>query len=109
MAVIYFVLLSGCTQLLPGTDDVPRGVVFSFLAPSSSSVAIAGSFNQWDPKRDQFSGPDKKGVWKIALPLSAGRYEYLFVINGNEWVPDPAAPKVDDGLGGANSLVVVSP
>lgn len=96
-----------CAQMPSSADDIHQGVSFSFFAPSASSVAIAGSFNQWDPKRDQLGGPDKKGVWKIALPLATGRYEYLFVINGKEWALDLSAPSVDDGLGGANSLVVV--
>jgi 1,4-alpha-glucan branching enzyme len=53
------------------------------------------------------SGPDKKGFWSLTLPLAGGRYEYLFVINGTIWLPDPKAASVDDGLGGRNSVIEV--
>jgi 1,4-alpha-glucan branching enzyme len=85
------------------------GVHFYFHAPNAKSVAISGSFNQWDQGRDHLTGPDKKGLWTITLPLSPGRVEYRFVINDHEWVLDPAAPSIDDGLDGKNSFVIVSP
>lgn len=86
-----------------------EGVRFSFLAPSAKSVSIAGSFNRWSPGRDSLTGPDKKGIWTIVLPLPPGRYEYRFVVNGREWVLDPSVPFVDDGLGDRNSLFTVEP
>jgi 1,4-alpha-glucan branching enzyme len=51
--------------------------------------------------------PDGRGVWSIVLPLPPGRYEYQFIINHETWVLDPAAPAVDDGMGGQNSLLIV--
>ena len=86
-----------------------RGEVrFWFFARSAKSVAIAGSFNRWNPESGRLSGPDKKGLWNITLPLSEGRYEYRFVVNDSEWVLDPSVPSVDDGLGGKNSILVIS-
>ncbi len=84
-----------------------KGVVFSFYAPQATSVAIAGSFNAWDIRKDRLSGPDKKGLWEIFLPLPAGRYEYLFVVNDKDWEPDPETPQVDDGFGRKNSMLFV--
>ena len=83
-----------------------KGVRFFYSAPSAKSVAIAGSFNHWDPDKDRLAGPDKNGVWTVVLPLAPGRYEYRFVVDGTDWVPDPSSPTVDDGLGGLNSLLV---
>ena len=84
------------------------GVRFWFFAHSAKSVAIAGSFNRWNPESGRLSGPDKKGLWEITLPLPEGRYEYRFVVNDSEWVLDPSVPSVDDGLGGKNSILVIS-
>lgn len=84
-------------------------VRFVFRAPSASSVSIVGSFNQWEPGKHPLHGPEADGVWTIVLPLPSGRHEYRFVVNGAEWVPDPRAPSVDDGMGGTNSLAIVEP
>jgi len=76
-------------------------------APSARTVAVTGSFNRWDATSDLLSGPDRSDRWTISLSLPPGRYEYLFVINGTEWTPDPLAPSVDDGFGGQNSVLLV--
>lgn len=82
-------------------------VTLSLVLQNAREVALAGSFNQWDRERHKLAGPDPKGRWTITLPLAPGRYEYLFVVNGTDWVPDPAAPSVSDGLGGKNSVLLV--
>ncbi len=96
---------SGCVAgyMAPFADG--NGVTFKIHAPAAHMVTIAGSFNRWDPARDRLSGPDKAGWWSITLPLGEGRHEYLFVVDGREWVLDPlAAATTDDGLGGRNSI-----
>lgn len=100
-------VLSSCTMLVPRPEGEALSVRFIFRAPSAVSVSLVGNFNQWDPVRDALHGPDADGTWTIDLPLPSGRYEYRFVVNGTEWVPDPRAPSVDDGMGGVNSLVIV--
>jgi 1,4-alpha-glucan branching enzyme len=82
-------------------------VTLSLVRQNAREVALAGSFNQWDREQHKLTGPDPKGRWTITLPLAPGRYEYLFVVNGIDWVPDPAAPSVSDGLGGRNSILLV--
>lgn len=82
-----------------------NGVTFRYHAPAAREAAIAGSFNRWDPARDKLAGPDKDGWWSITLPLGEGRHEYLFVINGTDWVLDPlAVAYADDGFGSRNSV-----
>jgi 1,4-alpha-glucan branching enzyme len=109
VVVLLFICISltGCGPGRLGPEERLEGVYFPFYAPEARSIAIAGSFNQWDFSKDILIGPDKHGVWSIILPLPAGRYEYLFVVNGKEWKLDPGAPPVDDGLGGRNSVVVI--
>ena len=106
--IISFLLVASCVQKPPAPQVLRDGVRFLFFARSAKSVAIAGSFNRWNPESGRLSGPDKKGLWNITLPLSEGRYEYRFVVNDSEWVLDPSAPSVDDGLGGKNSILVIS-
>lgn len=99
--------ISGCSLKHAGPELVDGGVRFSFAAGDAKKVVIAGSFNQWDTEKNVLSGPDSNGMWKITLPLSEGRYEYLFLIDGEKWVADPDVPFVDDGMGGRNSVISV--
>ena len=47
------------------------------------------------------------GRWLKELVLPAGRYEYLFVADG-EWMPDPQAKEtVPNQFGGLNSVIHV--
>jgi 1,4-alpha-glucan branching enzyme len=105
--MLFCSLLVACGPKHPGPVMTKEGVSFSLYAPGAKSVAIAGSFNAWDIRKDRLSGPDKKGLWAIVLPLPEGRYEYLFVINEKEWQPDPFVPEVDDGFGKKNSVLQV--
>jgi 1,4-alpha-glucan branching enzyme len=106
-ALLFFLLLSSCSAKHLG-PEVRDGIVrFEFYAPKASRVAVAGSFNRWDPMKNALSGPDRNGIWTTTLELPEGRYEYLFVVDGNKWLLDPGALSVDDGLGGRNSVVEV--
>jgi 1,4-alpha-glucan branching enzyme len=63
-----------------------KKVPFEFLAPEAQEVYLAGDFNHWDTCANLMK-KDKKGIWKISLPLTPGRYEYRFVVDGN-WEND---------------------
>jgi 1,4-alpha-glucan branching enzyme len=107
IAILFSLLLAGCSVKQPGPEVLDGAVRFEYFAPKASRVAIAGSFNRWDPRKNALSGPNRKGVWTVTLELPEGRYEYLFVVDGNKWLPDPGALSVDDGMGGRNSIVEV--
>jgi len=107
LLVMILPLFSGCGPKSLAPQVVPEGIRFSYSAPAAKSVSIAGSFNHWNPDRAMLTGPSKEGVWTIVLPLSAGRYEYRFVVNGKKWVSDPTVPSVDDGMGDKNSVLFV--
>jgi 1,4-alpha-glucan branching enzyme len=100
-------LVIGCATTHRETELLDHGVRFAFTSPVAVSVTIAGSFNRWDAEKDRLIGPDAGGVWTITLPLSAGRYEYRYLVNGKDWFLDPAVPAEDDGLEGRNSVVIV--
>ena len=106
-SLAFILLITACAPMHPGPEMTREGVAFSLYAPEAKNVAIAGSFNAWDKHKDRLSGPDRKGIWSIVVPLHQGRYEYLFIVNGEKWQPDPSVPEVDDGFGGKNSVLLV--
>jgi 1,4-alpha-glucan branching enzyme len=106
--VCLVILLLPCCSAKRFGPEVGDGTVrFQFYAPKAASVAIAGSFNQWDPGKNALAGPDRRGVWTVTLALPEGRYEYLFVLDNKKWQTDPGALSIDDGFGGRNSVVDV--
>ena len=108
VSLLVLVLLLAACAGARGPDHAGwSGRPFTIIAPDARTVAVAGSFNRWDPSAHLLSGPDRSGRWTVAIPLPPGQYEYLFVVNGSDWVPDPDAPWVDDGMGGKNSLLTV--
>lgn len=78
---------------------------FILKAPEARAVSLAGDFTDWKPAYVmQRSEP---GVWTVVVPLTPGVHTYSFVVDGERWVADPAAPAVDDGFGGVNSRLAV--
>jgi AMP-activated protein kinase-like protein len=84
-------------------------VRFVLYAPTAKQVSVAGTFNQWDPQASPLARAAGDGVWTVTLPLPPGEHQYAFVVDGKQWVPDPAAPAVDDGFGRRNSVLAVGP
>jgi 1,4-alpha-glucan branching enzyme len=75
--------------------------------PRAETVSIAGTFNNWNPSV-HFLSENQAGYWSILLPLPKGRYQYMFVIDRQTWIPDPGAEMmINDGFGQKNSLLVV--
>lgn len=73
------------------------------------TVAIAGDFNNWNPQENILQDPDGDGIWTATLKLPPGRYEYMFVLNGEKWLPDPNALRyVKDGFGNRNAILEVN-
>ena len=80
-------------------------VRFALKQPGAKQVAVAGDFNQWNPAPLAASA-DEAGVFTVEVPLGEGTYSYNFVVDGQRWVPDPAADLwVDDGFGQRNSVI----
>lgn len=78
------------------------------LQPHAQSVSVAGDFNGWDPMRTTLERTDG-GMWTVTLPLKPGRYEYMFVIDGKQWIADPLATEATrDGFGSKNAVLDVA-
>jgi 1,4-alpha-glucan branching enzyme len=94
---------------LPTRDTVgPDGVKFVLVAPQAARVSLVGDFNRWDPAATPMERTPTGGTWSVVIPLTAGRHEYAFVVDGKQWLPDPSAPLAPvDGFGAPNSVVLV--
>jgi hypothetical protein len=78
------------------------------LEAKARQVAIAGTFTGWQPTVPLRES--RSGVWTALVPLKPGVHDYVFVVDGTEWVPDPSAPQqVDDDFGGTNSRISLPP
>jgi hypothetical protein len=85
----------------------PARVSLELDEPAAQQVYVAGSFNNWKPDTTPLAALGN-GRWKGDLKLGPGRYEYLFVVDG-QWRPDPNAREtVLNPFGGRNSVVMVS-
>jgi Carbohydrate-binding module 48 (Isoamylase N-terminal domain) len=78
------------------------------LQPTARSVSVVGDFNGWNPAQTKLERTDG-GMWTVTIPLKPGRYEYMFVIDGKQWVADPLAggEMADDGFGAQNAVLDV--
>jgi AMP-activated protein kinase-like protein len=78
--------------------------------PDAQSVHAVGTFNDWRPGSIALEDHDHDGVWRATVVLPAGTYEYMFVVDGERWVPDHLAERlVADEFGRENSIVIVRP
>jgi 1,4-alpha-glucan branching enzyme len=73
-----------------------------------NGVALVGDFNEWNPGAHPMQ-QIPNGTWWIELTLPPGRYEYKFLVDGQEWWNDPDAPKAPNVWGSENSVVEVAP
>ncbi len=79
---------------------------FQIRAEDAREVCLSGDFNQWRVC-DLTLTRVKEDLWTVSLELPPGRYEYMFVVDG-DWVTDPSATLlVDDGFGNTNAVLVL--
>jgi hypothetical protein len=103
-------------SLLPTPGpQLPLGAqegIAQFVArfPGARSVSVVGSFNDWRPGEIPLEDRDHDGVWRGVVVLPTGTHEYMFVVDGERWVPDPLAGRyIEDDFGRENSLLIVRP
>ena len=80
---------AGPRQMPLIADD---GVRFVFHDRDARSVAVLGSWNQWQSP-GAMAQQLAAGVWHARVPRpAAGRHSYKFLLDGMRWLPDPANP-----------------
>ena len=81
---------------------------FTYINHGAKSVAVVGSFNDWDATKNVLV-QTADSVWSTNVLLAPGRYEYQLVVDG-KWIADPAAQRsADSDFGAANSVMIISP
>ncbi len=106
LAMTAFALLYLRVGSTPEGEARPGFVQFHLHAPEAAQVELVGDFTEWQPGRIFFQGPDDSGHWAASVELGEGRYEYLFLVDGKEWVTDLQAPaRRPDGFGNLNAII----
>lgn len=70
---------------------------------NTKTVAVAGSFNDWNKERHPMNCPDGDALFTATITMNKGIHEYKFVINGDQWTHDPENP---DRAGPLDNTVV---
>ena len=99
---------------VPGTAAIASAsqrvlVRLVVVHPGARTVQAAGDFNGWNPSETPLEQVSN-GAWTVTIPLEPGRYEYQFVVDGEQWIADPfAVEQNDDGFGSRNAVLDVRP
>jgi enterochelin esterase family protein len=91
-----------------GQVPYAHGNQYAFLyRGNASSVSFAGDLNSWNPSASSARATNFAGtnLWIREGTLAAdARSDYKIVVNGSNWILDPANPlQMWSGLGGANN------
>jgi len=84
-----------------------KKIVFQLKAPAAKEVILTGDFILWNSKGLRMK-KDTDGVWKTAVNLKPGSYEYKFLVDG-AWQIDPSNSALrNNQLGSENSVKTVN-
>ena len=77
-------------DLLP--QKTARGIRFTFEGGAGiDSVAVAGTFNSWVGDAAPLTRVGAS-TWQGTVMANPGRHHYKYVVNGRDWIMDPANP-----------------
>lgn len=68
--------------------QIKKKVEFTLDAPTANAVLLAADFTGWQQKPLALSR-QKTGIWKVAVSLPSGAYQYRFLVDG-QWQNDPS-------------------
>ena len=88
-------------------QDTVQLVRFVFVDSRAANVQLVGDFNEWTKGVTELKPSGAPGVWAVSVPLSSGRHEYAFIVDGKRWVIDPLAVKASDDFGTESSVIRV--
>ncbi len=83
-------------------------VTFSVPAEEAKSVAVVGSFNEWNTKKATKLKKLKNGTFKGSVDLpSENSYEFRYLIDGESYINDEEADAYawSDFAGAENSVI----
>jgi glycosidase len=82
---------------------------FIYVDAKAKSVAVAGTFNNWNKSAHPMKRDLDGKTWRRELPIQAGSHQYKYVINNSDWLPDPNGKNRDDGSGNINTFIDILP
>ena len=71
-----------------GVNCTDKGVMFVQPGEATTSIAVAGDFNQWSPTATVLIHQPQLGVQQALVQIPPGLYQYRLVINGR-WQAAP--------------------
>ena len=92
-------------QAAPAPDTVTL-VRFVFVG-QAKRVSLVGDFNAWSADATPLHSTGANGGWTVSVPVSSGRHEYAFIVDGKRWVADPYAPSSSDDFDTKSSVLMV--
>lgn len=94
---------------IPVNVEIKQEFTFKFISDEKiNRITLMGSFNGWNRESHTLYKMNDT-LYHRKVTLDPGRYEYKFVIDGEE-TEDPANPElVSNGFGGFNSVATVPP
>lgn len=106
MAVFFH---GGKTLNTSGAEQAIRvPVLFQYGDKTARSVAVIGSFNDWNPKGHELVWQPELEQWTLKIDLTPGKYDYVFLVNGKKVAPDPTADVIHaDDFGNRNSVIYI--
>ncbi|MBS4000690.1 MAG: hypothetical protein KGZ71_09425, partial [Desulfobulbaceae bacterium] len=79
------------------TEEGTRFFYLNDRGFSVNSVAVAGSFNNWDKNQFKMEMNPTDTIWSVIVKLTPGvEYHYKLVLNDTLWITDPNAPNVTE-------------
>lgn len=92
---------------MPGAGvEAPTVFVrFDLRLEEARTVHLAGSFSGWEPTYEL--SPSGESQWTVTVPLTPGVHDYVFVVDGERHVLDPAAPRIADGFGSYSNRIAL--
>jgi len=109
LGVVFQYSTENTKTVIAEADAITVPVAFALYSKDAMSVNLIGSFNGWKPEGYAMQLDKKRNRWVIDINIPPGRYEYSFLINHNQAVPDPNATIYkDDGFDSHNSLIFIS-
>ena len=95
------------TAAVKKTKTAIPSIEFKLVAPDAKDVFLVGEFNDWDTSQYRLRRY-KDGVYKKKLQLKPGRYQYLFLVDGEWWTDPEHLERAPNPFDSENSIITVS-
>lgn len=79
-------------------------IEFTLMAPEAKEVFLVGDFNGWQVEGFKMR-KSKDGLCQKKVQLKPGRYEYLFLVDGNWWTDPQHDARCCNPFGLENSVI----